>query len=107
MARILIREQNLPQLFKSIEGSWQGIYALWLDPSKPPQESKSNIEIKVVAGGSHCLIEYQWSTGGKAKEGVFLLSGHENKIMGTWVDSFHSTPFPIGDTSYYFKVSRL
>ncbi len=40
-------------------------------------------------------MTYDWKTGDKTQEGVFLFGGHGKTATATWGDSFHMVPEPM------------
>jgi len=76
-------------------GQWQGVYQLWLDPTKDPEESVGNAERRFVAGSDFLLWTYSWNRGGTEQQGVFLLGGRRDAVSATWGDTFHSSPAPM------------
>ena len=77
--------------FQQIAGNWTGNYQLWLDPSAPPVESPTRLEIAVNESGRYATLAYHWSHDGRACDGVLVvvLNGKGRSATASWVDTFH------------------
>ncbi len=73
----------------ALVGSWEGTVTMWMDPSKPPTESKCTAERKWVLGGRFLHEEVKGEFMGMPFQGVGL-TGYDNtqkKYTAMWVDN--------------------
>jgi hypothetical protein len=71
------------------EGSWEESIKMWMDPSKPPEESKATSEAKMIMGGRYLEEKITGEFGGMKFEGRGL-TGYDNvrkKFTWAWIDN--------------------
>ncbi len=71
-------------------GKWDVTMKMWMDPNKPPTESKATAETKWVLGGRYIRIQVTGDFGGMKFEGVGV-TGYDNlrkTYVGAWIDNF-------------------
>ena len=86
---------TVQDFYGQLVGDWRGTYFLWLDPNKPPEESRTEVQMRSVAKGAYFLMSYSWTQGGDTQEGVFLMGGRGDAGSATWGDSWHMVPTPM------------
>jgi hypothetical protein len=70
-------------------GKWDADVKMWMDPSKPPSESKMTAETKWVMGNRYLRMAVKGNFGGMEFEGVGV-SGYDNlrqQYVGAWIDN--------------------
>jgi hypothetical protein len=73
----------------ALDGSWDCIIKMWMDPSKPPTETKGTFERKWIMGGRYLQEEAKGEFAGMPFQG-FGLTGYDNirkKYTSMWVDN--------------------
>ena len=71
-------------------GKWEATMKMWMDPSKPPTESKATAEMKWVMGNRYILMHVNGEFAGMKFEGVGV-TGYDNlkeTYVGAWIDNF-------------------
>ncbi len=73
-------------------GSWEGSTKTWFDPSKPPEESRTQARVESVLGGRFLRIQYAGTAMGKPHAGEMILAYEkdEKRYALAWIDSFHT-----------------
>ncbi|HEX5270142.1 MAG TPA: DUF1579 domain-containing protein [Gemmataceae bacterium] len=74
----------------SLAGSWEQTIKMWMDPSKPPTESKSTSESKMIMEGRYLEDKITGEFGGMKFLGQSV-TGYDNlkkKYTFTWIDNF-------------------
>jgi hypothetical protein len=72
-----------------LAGSWTATVKMWLDPSKPPTESKATSEAKWIMGGRYLEEKVTGEFGGMPFHGQSI-TGYDNlkkKYVSVWVDN--------------------
>jgi hypothetical protein len=70
-------------------GSWELVVKMWMDPSKPADESKATSERKWILGGRFVEEKVTGEFGGMKFEGGGVM-GYDNlkkKYTGAWIDN--------------------
>jgi hypothetical protein len=77
------------KLLEPLVGSWEFTGKFWMDPSKPPVESKGTSESKWILDGRFVEEEVKAEMFGKAFVGRGLtgFDKAQGKYTGTWIDS--------------------
>ena len=76
-------------LLKQLAGQWTCNVKMWMDPSKPPQESPATEEAKMVMGDRYLHQHVNGNFMGMPFEGSGLM-GYDNakkKYIGAWIDN--------------------
>ena len=78
--------------FAPLAGSFRGKTKLWLDPSKPPEESPIDLSAEVILGGRWLRLSYRSFAFGGPHAGQMLLGFHKDAGDHelAWVDSSHT-----------------
>ena len=78
--------------FPALVGSWGGPTKLWLDPSKPPEESQLELSVELILGGRWLSLSYRSFAFGGPHAGQMLLGFHNDAGQHelAWVDSSHT-----------------
>ena len=74
---------------ESMIGTWDTKVTMWMDPSKPPQESTGTSENKWVLGNRYVQENFEGTFMGQPFSGIGY-TGYDNitkKYTGTWMDS--------------------
>lgn len=77
------------QQLAKLAGSWSTQTKEWMEPNKPPRESKGTCEMKVLLGGRFLQQECQGNMMGHPYNGIGT-TGYDNigkKYVSTWIDS--------------------
>ncbi len=91
----------------SMEGSWNAKITSWMEPGKPPVESKGTCEQKMILGGRFLQQEFTGDMMGSPFNGIGVTGydNHTGKYVSTWMDSmstailvFEGTAGPDGKT---------
>jgi hypothetical protein len=79
------------ELFKSLEGAWEGTCRTWFEPGKLADQSKIKGRIRPVLGGLFYRHEYESTIQGKARHGEETLAFNTvtSRFQVSWVDDFH------------------
>lgn len=73
----------------SFEGTWAVKVKMWMDPSKPPEESEGTMVSKMVLGGRYLEDRYEGTMMGQPFTGLGY-TGYDNykkKVVGSWMDT--------------------
>ncbi len=82
-------------------GSWELVVKMWMDPSKPAEESKATSERKWIMGGRYVEEKVAGEFGGMKFEGGGVM-GYDNlkkKYTGGWIDNM-STGLIVSEGAY-------
>jgi hypothetical protein len=73
----------------SMEGSWNAKTRFWIEPGKPPTESKGTCEQKMILGGRFLQQEFAGDMMGNPFNGIGVAGydNHTQKYISTWMDS--------------------
>jgi hypothetical protein len=74
----------------ALEGSWECTVKFWMEPGKPPSESKATSENKWILGGRYLEEKVVGEFGGMKFEGLGIV-GYDNvqkRFHSTWFDNF-------------------
>ncbi len=74
---------------ESMVGTWDTKVTMWMDPSKPPEESTGTSENRWVLGNRYVQQTYEGTFMGQPFSGIGY-TGYDNitkKYTGTWMDS--------------------
>lgn len=77
---------------RELVGRWTGETQLYLDPSAPPETSRTDATIDALLGGRWVRVDYQGTAMGKPHAGVLTLGYHRDagSFEAAWIDSFHT-----------------
>jgi hypothetical protein len=72
------------------EGTWDAAVKAWMEPGKPPMESKGVLQRKMILGGRYLQETFKGSFAGMPFEGVGTLAYDTPKkqYVMTWIDNF-------------------
>lgn len=71
------------------EGTWRTKVKVWMDPSKPPDESEGTVVAKMALGGRFLEERYEGTMMGQPFSGIGY-SGYDNytkKYVSSWIDT--------------------
>lgn len=77
-----------------IAGRWAGETKLWLDPTKPPETSRTEATIESLLGGRWIRIDYRGTAMGTPHAGVMILGSTRTRARSRHRGSTASTPDP-------------
>jgi hypothetical protein len=83
-----------------LEGSWEVSLKMWMDPSKPPEESKATSESKMIMGGRYLEEKVSGEFGGMKFLGQGL-TGYDNlkkQYTWAWIDNMGTGIFTAAGT---------
>ncbi len=89
----MIKAATPGEMHKKLEplaGKWEYSMKMWMDPNKPPTESKGTAETKWVMGNRYLRMAVTGDFGGMKFEGVGV-TGYDNlrgTYVGAWIDNF-------------------
>jgi len=92
LMKAMMEAGKVGDMHKKLEpmaGSWDFSIKFWMDPSKPPDESKGTSESKWIMGGRYLQQEVKGNFGGMEFLGSGLV-GYDNlkeKYVYAWVDN--------------------
>jgi hypothetical protein len=88
-------------ILKKMEGTWDTHVKGFMDPSKPPMESKGTAVWKMECGGLWLVGDFKGEFAGKPFQGRSLdtYDAHKKKYVSIWVDSMATQPM-ISEGSY-------
>ncbi len=77
------------KVLASMEGSWNAKIKSWMEPDKPPAESKGTCEQKMLLGGRFLQQEFTGDMMGSPFNGIGVTGydNHTGKYVSTWMDS--------------------
>ncbi len=77
------------KLLAGIAGSWNTKIKSWMEPDKPPMESKGTCEQKMVLGGRFLQQDFTGEMMGSTFTGIGVTGydNHTKKYVSTWMDS--------------------
>jgi hypothetical protein len=77
------------KVLASMAGSWITKTKGWMEPDKPPMESKGTCEQKMLLGGRFLQQEYSGDMMGSPFTGIGVTGydNHTKKYVSTWMDS--------------------
>jgi len=77
------------KVLASMAGSWNTKTKGWMEPNKPPMESKGTCEQKMLFGGRYLQQEYTGEMMGSPFTDINLIGydNHTKKYVSTWIDS--------------------
>jgi hypothetical protein len=72
-----------------LAGTWEQSLKMWMDPSKPPQESKATTESKMIMGGRYLEDKVSGDFGGMKflGQGLTCYDNLQKKYIWTWIDN--------------------
>lgn len=73
----------------AMEGEYDVVTKMWMDPAMPPMESKGKSAVKMILGGRYLREKFEGDMMGEKFEGLGL-TGYDTfkkKFVGTWVDT--------------------
>ncbi len=85
----------------SLEGSWATKTKEWMDPSKPPMDSKGSCEMKMLLNGRFLHEECSGTMMGQPFSGI-AINGYDNigkKYVSIWMDSMATGIFVMEGTA--------
>jgi hypothetical protein len=77
------------KLLSGLAGSWDVKVTMWMDPTKPPTESKGTATSKMIMGGRYLEEKVTGEFGGMKFEGQSV-TGYDNvqkKYLSSWIDN--------------------
>jgi hypothetical protein len=83
------------KLLESMAGSWTTKNKGWMEPDKPPMETKGSSEQKMIFGGRYLQQDYSGDMMGMPFNGMGLM-GYDNqtrKYVTAWIDSMSTGIF--------------
>lgn len=80
------------ETLRRLVGRYGGQTRLWLDPTRPPGESLTELAIDPVAGGGFIRISEHGTAAGTPHAGEMTVGYHAEagRYEASWVDSFHT-----------------
>jgi hypothetical protein len=77
------------KVLASMEGSWDAEIKSWMEPNKPPTESRGTCEQRTVLGGRFLQQEFTGDMMGSPFTGIGVTGydNHTQKYVSTWMDS--------------------
>ena len=77
------------KVLASMAGSWTTKIKSWMEPNKPPMESKGTCEQKMILGGRFLQQEFTGDMMGSTFTGIGVTGydNHTKKYVSTWMDS--------------------
>lgn len=80
------------QLLASFAGRWTGETQLYLDPTAPPEVSRTDATIEPVLGGRWVRIDHCGTAMSRPHAGVLTLGFHKDaqEFEASLIDSFHT-----------------
>lgn len=77
------------KLLAAMAGSWDVKVKMWMDPSKPPDESKGTSTMKMIMGGRYLQENVVGEFGGMKFEGqsVTAYDNLQKKYKSSWIDN--------------------
>jgi len=77
------------KMLASMAGSWNTTIKSWMEPNKPPMESKGTCEQKMILGGRFLQQEFTGDMMGSTFTGIGVTGydNHTKKYVSTWMDS--------------------
>jgi len=77
------------KMLASMAGSWNTTIKSWMEPNKPPMESKGTCEQKMILGGRFLQQEFTGDMMGNPFTGIGVTGydNHTKKYVSTWMDS--------------------
>jgi hypothetical protein len=89
------------KLLASMEGSWNAKIKSWMEPNKPPMESKGTCEQKMLLGGRFLQQEFTGGMMGSPFSGIGVTGydNHTKKFISTWMDSMSTAILVFEGTS--------
>ncbi len=72
-----------------LAGSWEASIKMWMDPDKPPTESKATVESKLIMGGRYLEEKVSGEFAGMKFEGqnVTAYDNLKKKYTSAWIDN--------------------
>ena len=72
-----------------LAGSWEVSLKMWMDPTKPPQESKATSTSKMIMGGRYLEEKVKGSFGGMEflGQGITAYDNVQKKYSYAWIDN--------------------
>jgi Protein of unknown function (DUF1579) len=82
----------------ALAGNWITKTTAWMEPDKPPMESKGTCKQKMLLDGRYLQQEYTGDMMGSVFKGINLIGydNHTKKYMSIWIDSMSTA-------IYYFE----
>jgi len=78
------------KLLQSMAGTWDASMRMWMDPTKPPTDSKGSEVVETMLGGRYLKSTYSTTMMGMPMEGHSIM-GFDNfrqKYFFVWIDNF-------------------
>ncbi|WP_454063824.1 DUF1579 domain-containing protein [Candidatus Nitrospira salsa] len=89
------------KLFASLEGSWTTKTKSWMEPGKPPMESKGTAEMKMLLDGRFLQQEFTGEMMGQPYSGIGI-NAYDNiqkKYVTVWLDTMGTGIFMMEGTA--------
>lgn len=77
------------KILASMTGKWNEESKMWMDPAKPPTESKGSADVKMILSGRYQESHYTGEMMGMPFEGMGTMAydNAEKKFINTWIDN--------------------
>jgi len=77
------------KMLAGMAGGWNTTIKSWMEPNKPPMESKGTCEQKMILGGRFLQQEFTGDMMGSTFTGIGVTGydNHTKKYVSTWMDS--------------------
>jgi len=74
----------------AMAGTWEVTLKMWMDPTKPPEESKATSTSKMIMGGRYLEEKVKGSFGGMEflGQGLTAYDNVQKKYSYAWIDNF-------------------
>lgn len=83
------------EVFKHMEGKWDCVTTMWMDPDSEPEIGKATYEAKTVLGGRYLVGKFKGEFMGEPFEGLSMMAydNYQEKYIDVWVDSMSTGMF--------------
>ena len=95
------------EIFKELAGEWDAQVKFFMEPGKPPDESKGSYSARLDVGGFFLVTDYKGTMFGSTFRGHGI-SGYDplkKKYVGVWVDSMSPSIYHLEGT--YDKSGKV
>lgn len=80
---------DMHKWLEQTNGTWEGDVSTWMDPSAPPEKTKSTITQTSALGGRYVIGKFKGTAFGQPMEGISTM-GYDNArklFVSTWLDN--------------------